>query len=241
MFDSPLPPTDRLLSSRTIQAVSYPSALLTGPDDPASQPIGGVDANLKRAADIVIALIGLIVLAPFMALIALLIRLDSHGPALFQQTRTGFRDRPFQMFKFRTMVSHDDAPGGFQQAARRDPRVTRTGAWLRRTSLDELPQLMNVLLGDMAIVGPRPHVPGTRAAGRRFEDVTARYAMRHWVKPGMTGLAQVRGWRGETETEEKLLRRVDCDLEYIATWSFTLDLRIMVRTVAAVLLMRNAY
>ena len=128
-----------------------------------------------------------------------------------------------------------------RQATRDDPRVTRLGRFLRRTSFDELPQLLNVLSGEMSLVGPRPHAPGTCAAGRPFETITDRYAQRHCVKPGMTGLAQVRGWRGETDTVEKLLHRVDSDLEYIAMWSLRRDLAIIVRTAVTVLLMRNAY
>jgi lipopolysaccharide/colanic/teichoic acid biosynthesis glycosyltransferase len=127
------------------------------------------------------------------------------------------------------------------QARRGDPRITRIGAWLRSRSLDELPQLVNVLCGEMSLVGPRPHAPGTCAGGRPFELVSPRYAARHGVLPGITGLAQVRGWRGETETEDKLLHRVECDLEYIATWSLWLDLVILARTVSVVLHMRNAY
>ena len=131
--------------------------------------------------------------------------------------------------------------GSGPQATRDDPRVTRIGAWLRRTSFDEFPQLLNVLVGSMSLVGPRPHAPGTCAAGRPFETITHRYGARHAVKPGMTGLAQIRGWRGETDTEEKLLRRIDSDLEYIASWSLGRDLRIICRTVVTVLRMTNAY
>ncbi|MGH6741401.1 MAG: sugar transferase, partial [Bradyrhizobium sp.] len=122
-----------------------------------------------------------------------------------------------------------------------DPRVTYLGSFLRRGSLDELPQLLNVLRGEMSIVGPRPHAPGTCAGGRLFEDVALRYDARHRVKPGMTGLAQVRGWRGETDTEEKLLNRVASDLEYIANWSLRLDMAIIWRTLFIVFRMRNAY
>jgi lipopolysaccharide/colanic/teichoic acid biosynthesis glycosyltransferase len=122
-----------------------------------------------------------------------------------------------------------------------DPRVTPVGAILRKTSLDELPQIFNVLMGEMSFVGPRPHAPGTKAAGRRFEEVVARYAARHRVKPGLTGLAQVRGFRGATETEEKLVRRVESDLEYIESWSVWLDAAIIFRTLLVVARMRNAY
>jgi lipopolysaccharide/colanic/teichoic acid biosynthesis glycosyltransferase len=146
------------------------------------------------------------------------------------------------MLKFRSM--HHDPREQVQirgQAKRDDPRVTRVGRILRRTSLDELPQIFNVLRGDMSIVGPRPHAPGTRAGGRPFEDVVARYAARHRVRPGLTGLAQVRGLRGETDTEEKLVARVDADLEYIETWSVWLDLVILLRTALVVLRMQNAH
>jgi polysaccharide biosynthesis protein PslA len=124
---------------------------------------------------------------------------------------------------------------------RHDKRVTRVGAFLRRHSLDELPQLVNVLRGDMSLVGPRPHAPGTRAGGTAFEMVTPHYAARHCVRPGITGLAQVRGWRGATETEQMLLRRVESDLEYIDTWSLWLDIGILARTVVSLFAARNAY
>ena len=127
------------------------------------------------------------------------------------------------------------------QATRHDRRVTRTGAFLRRYSLDEFPQLYNVLRGEMSLVGPRPHAPGTRAGGIPFEMVTPHYQARHRVLPGITGLAQIRGWRGETDTQEKLLRRVESDLEYIENWSLWLDVLILVRTVASVFNGRNAY
>lgn len=195
----------------------------------------------KRLADLTIAAVGLALLAIFAPFLMLAIRLESPGPVLFRQRRVGLHGQPFTLLKFRTMRAGVSDPGGLTQATRHDPRVTRIGRWLRRYSLDELPQLINVLRGEMSIVGPRPHAPGTRAGGRLFEDVTHRYAARHCVKPGMTGLAQVRGWRGETDTEDKLLRRVDCDLEYIATWSPGLDLRIMWRTAGSVLRARNAY
>jgi lipopolysaccharide/colanic/teichoic acid biosynthesis glycosyltransferase len=145
------------------------------------------------------------------------------------------------MLKFRTMHHGAESAANWRQATRGDPRVTPLGAFLRRTSFDELPQLLNVLMGSMSIVGPRPHAPGTCAAGRPFEYVTRRYAARHCIKPGITGLAQVRGWRGETDTEEKLLRRLDSDLEYIDTRSIGLDLQILCRTIGTVARMLNAY
>ncbi len=207
-------------------------------------PVWRLDAKsrlFKRIMDVACALTGLILFAPLILCIAAAIRFESDGPVLFRQRRTGLHGASFTLFKFRTMHMHADAPGTLRQATRYDPRVTRAGRWLRRCSLDELPQLLNVLAGDMSIVGPRPHAPGTTAGGRLFEDITRRYGARHCVKPGITGLAQVRGWRGETDTEEKLLRRVECDLEYIATWSAGLDLKIVCRTAGSVLRMHNAY
>ena len=198
-------------------------------------------ALIKRIGDIVLASIFLLVGSVPMLVVAVAIRLTSPGPALFRQQRIGLHGQCFTMLKFRTMRAPRQTPGHCQQVTRDDPRVTRLGRWLRRTSFDELPQLFNVLAGSMSLVGPRPHAPGTCAAGRAFEDVAHRYAERHCVKPGMTGLAQVRGWRGETDTEEKLLRRVDSDLEYIATWSLRRDLAIIGRTIVTVLRMTNAY
>ncbi len=207
----------------------------------ADRPMSGWSGVLKRAEDIVVAGTALMICAIPMAAIALLIRLDSPGPVLFRQKRTGFNNGDFEMLKFRTMHANRLEFTIRNQATRNDPRVTRVGAVLRRTSLDELPQILNVLRGDMSIVGPRPHAPGTRAGGRPFEEVVERYAARHRVKPGLTGLAQVRGLRGETRTEETLIRRVESDLEYIDSWSLWLDLTIMARTVIIVACMQNAY
>lgn len=203
-------------------------------------PLCGLASLAKRGEDIALTSLMLIPCLPVMAVIALLIRLDSAGPALFRQRRTGFGDRDFTMLKFRTLYHHLSDPSARLQVTQRDQRVTRIGAWLRRSSLDELPQLFNVLRGDMSIVGPRPHAPGTQAGGRIFEQVVAHYAARHRVRPGVTGLAQVRGLRGPTETEDKLVRRVDSDLEYIENWSIWLDLLVLARTAFAVLRMKNA-
>ena len=196
---------------------------------------------VKRGEDIVIAGAALVILSPVMLLAAVLIRLTSPGPVFFRQQRVGRNGSSFTMLKFRSMHIGADRWPGLRQATRHDERVTRFGAYLRHTSIDELPQLFNVLRGEMSLVGPRPHAPGTCAGGRPFEQITHRYGARHTVKPGMTGLAQVRGWRGETDTEDKLLHRLDSDLEYIATWSLLSDLRILLRTAGAVLRMRNAY
>jgi lipopolysaccharide/colanic/teichoic acid biosynthesis glycosyltransferase len=196
---------------------------------------------LKRLVDLVFAVTALIVLAIPALFVMLAIRLDSPGPVVFRQRRIGLRGRLFTALKFRTMRCDPDEPEAIRQATRFDPRVTRVGRWLRPCSLDELPQLINVLTGEMSVVGPRPHAPGTRAGGHLFEEVTQCYDTRHIVKPGLTGLAQIRGWRGETDTEDKLLHRIDCDFEYIAHWSVRLDLAIIWRTARSILFMKNAY
>jgi polysaccharide biosynthesis protein PslA len=221
----------------------FGNALLTSADlgEPPNWPISGWRGEAKRAIDIAVALLGLITFAIPMVVIALLIQLESPGPALFRQRRIGFGNVGFEIWKFRTMRCHASEPGRLRQATRHDERVTRVGAFLRRHSLDELPQLFNILCGDMSLVGPRPHAPGTCAGGTAFELVTPHYPARHRVKPGLTGLAQVRGWRGETETEAKLLRRVESDLEYIDNWSLWLDVVILARTALPVFAMRNAY
>ena len=203
-------------------------------------PLSGLPSVVKRGEDLAIASLLLLPALPIMAVIAIAIRLDSPGPVLFSQLRTGFNNRDFRMWKFRTMHHHLADPDARNQTTHNDPRVTRVGAWLRRTSLDELPQIFNVFRGDMSIVGPRPHAPGTRAGGRVFDQVVGDYAARHRVRPGVTGLAQVRGLRGPTETEDKLVSRVDSDLEYIENWSLWLDLRVLAQTAYAVLRMKNA-
>jgi lipopolysaccharide/colanic/teichoic acid biosynthesis glycosyltransferase len=196
---------------------------------------------LKRLVDLTVTLPLLVVLAVFALLVALAIRLDSRGPALFRQPRVGLHGRNFMMWKFRTMFRDACETATIEQATREDARVTRVGRWLRRYSIDELPQLINVLTGEMSLVGPRPHAQGTRAGGHLFEEVAECYTARHIVKPGLTGLAQVRGWRGETDTEDKLKHRIDCDFEYIACWSVWLDLAIIWRTARSVLHMGNAW
>ncbi len=237
MFDHYGRIADRMLLTEAeagFHPISYAAPLF-----PPAVPAGW-RLHVKRGIDVAIALTALTLFGWLLLGIALAIRLDSAGPAVFRQLRVGRDGRVFEMLKFRTMRH---APGctGLRQATRDDPRITRVGAWLRRTSLDELPQFVNVLRGEMSVVGPRPHAPGTRAGGRLFEDVTPRYADRHRVQPGMTGLAQIRGWRGETDTELKLLRRVASDLEYIENWSIGLDLAIVLRTVPLLARMPNAY
>lgn len=189
-------------------------------------PLNLREQMLKRVFDIGGAGCAALLLLPILTIVALGIWLDTGRPILFVQTRNGFNGRTFRMFKFRTMHVLEDGDR-IRQASVRDPRVTRFGRWLRRTSIDELPQLFNVLKGDMSLVGPRPHAV---AHNSEYEKVIANYAFRHHVKPGMTGWAQVLGYRGETPTVETMTRRVDADLWYINNWSLRLDLRILFKT-----------
>jgi polysaccharide biosynthesis protein PslA len=205
------------------------------------RPLKDWMAARKSAFDIVVGSLMLVILSPLLVLIALAIRLDSPGPVLFRQPRLGFNNRLFTCYKFRTMHHGVTDLLGDQQATRGDLRITRLGKWLRALSFDELPQLLNVLKGDMSVVGPRPHPPNTKAADKLFSDVVAKYAFRHRVKPGITGWAQVNGWRGETKTVEQIENRVACDLAYIENWSVWFDLRIMVLTVTREILSRHAF
>jgi len=204
-------------------------------------PLPALARFAKRVEDLVLAPLLLLLAAPIMAAAAMAIRLESPGPVIFRQCREGANCMHFTVFKFRTM-RHDRAdPDGATQTVRRDPRVTRVGAFLRRSNIDELPQLLNVLRGEMSLVGPRPHALMTRAAGLTFEDAVATYRARLRVKPGITGWAQVNGWRGETDTLDKIQRRVEHDLWYISNWSIGLDLVILMRTLTAMLRGRNTY
>ena len=179
----------------------------------------------------------MIVLLPLLALAAIAIKLDTPGPVIFRQTRHGINGKPFRILKFRTMTVLEDG-NTVKQAARFDTRVTRVGLWLRRTSIDELPQLINVLKGEMSIVGPRPHAA---AHDNYFDQVIPNYALRQRMKPGITGYAQVKGCRGETATVDAMQRRVDLDLWYIDNWSVGLDFAIMARTAIEVVRAHNAY
>jgi putative colanic acid biosynthesis UDP-glucose lipid carrier transferase len=191
----------------------------------------------KRALDLAIALPALVLLAPLLALIALFVRIDSQGPVFFAQKRSGICGRPFEILKFRTMHVLEDGDI-IVQAREDDPRKTRVGSFLRRYSLDELPQLINVVLGDMSLVGPRPHA---RAHDAYYSNAVANYRHRHAVKPGMTGWAQVNGHRGPTPTLETMSRRVDLDVWYVRHASFALDLKILLRTPLEIFRPRNAY
>jgi len=196
-----------------------------------SSPIRGEHLVHKLMFDKVIAFLLLVLLCPIFVFIMIIIRCDSEGPVFFRQPRRGFKNKTFHIMKFRTMHHHFEDLFAESQTVADDPRVTAVGRWLRRTSLDELPQLFNVLLGQMSLVGPRPHAPGTRAGTRALDDITEDYRLRHRVKPGITGLAQINGCRGALRSEEQLLRRVQYDTYYIEHWSFALDLRILVLTI----------
>ncbi len=202
------------------------------------KPLSSGELMLKRLEDLIIGGTMLLVLSPFLLMIAIAIRLDSPGPALFRQDRHGFANGTFKVYKFRTM--YQPAPGGnkqFKQAVRDDPRVTRLGRFLRRTSIDEFPQLLNVLRGEMSLVGPRPHPV---ALSHQFLGDVEAYLARHKMKPGITGWAQIHGLRGETETLEKMSKRVEYDLWYVDHWSILLDFRILLMTLPS-LLSKNAY
>jgi undecaprenyl-phosphate galactose phosphotransferase/putative colanic acid biosynthesis UDP-glucose lipid carrier transferase len=200
-------------------------------------PLSAGELALKRGLDLLVSAGLLVALIPLFAIVALLIRLESSGPVIFRQRRKGFTGREFTIFKFRTMNVLEDG-SVIAQARRNDPRVTRVGRILRATSIDELPQLLNVLRGHMSIVGPRPHA---LAHDDGYAKLIAKYAFRQHVKPGLTGWAQVNGFRGETSHLQLMEQRVDCDLWYIKNWSFWLDLRILVLTGFELLRRRNAY
>jgi Undecaprenyl-phosphate glucose phosphotransferase len=207
----------------------------------AERPLRRWDAVTKRIEDIVLASLALFVFGPMMCLIALAVRLDSPGPALFRQRRHGFNNREIDVYKFRTMRTDMADAGGGVQTRRGDARITRLGAILRRSSLDELPQLLNVLKGDMSLVGPRPHPVGMKTKNKLCHEIVETYAHRHRVKPGITGWAQVNGFRGATSEPEHLVRRVECDLYYIEHWSLLLDLKILMRTVTSIVTTDNAF
>jgi lipopolysaccharide/colanic/teichoic acid biosynthesis glycosyltransferase len=185
----------------------------------------------KRTVDILGSGFGLLVFAPLLIGIAVTIKLTSAGPVFFRQKRYGYHNRRFWIFKFRTMYTHLGDQSGTQQTTTGDSRVTPIGRFLRKTSLDELPQLINVLKGDMSLVGPRPHVPGMLAGGMLYEELVPYYFQRHNMRPGITGLAQVSGFRGSTTVPASAIDRLDFDLQYIQRWSLGLDITIILRTV----------
>ena len=205
------------------------------------KPLSDWNALIKSIEDKVISALALLILSPLMLAIGLAVRLESKGPALFRQRRFGFNNELIEVLKFRSMYTEMADARADKLVTKDDPRVTRVGRFIRKTSLDELPQLINVLKGDLSLVGPRPHPERAKADNRLYNDVVEGYFARHRVKPGITGWAQVSGWRGETDTAEKIQRRVEHDLYYIENWSLGFDLYILWRTPFALLKAENAY
>lgn len=200
-------------------------------------PMLGVSALIKRAEDIILASLILLLISPLLLTLALAVRLTSKGPVIFKQRRYGIDGKPIEVWKFRSMTVTEDGDQ-VTQATKGDSRLTSIGAFIRGTSLDELPQFINVLKGDMSIVGPRPHAI---AHNEQYRKLILGYMLRHKVKPGITGLAQVNGWRGETDTLDKMEKRIEYDLEYIRSWSLWLDLKIVFFTIFKGFINRNAY
>jgi putative colanic acid biosynthesis UDP-glucose lipid carrier transferase len=200
-------------------------------------PFDGINGFVKRISDVVLAGLILVLISPILLLVAMGVKLSSPGPVIFRQRRTGLDGEVIEVYKFRSMTAQDNGPV-VQQATRDDPRITRFGAFIRKTSLDELPQFVNVLQGRMSIVGPRPHAV---AHNEQYRKIVKAYMARHKVKPGITGWAQVNGLRGETDTLDKMARRVEYDLEYLRNWSLGLDLLIIARTAKLMLFDHKAY
>jgi Undecaprenyl-phosphate glucose phosphotransferase len=205
------------------------------------RPFRDMSQIVKRAEDLVLSSLAVVVLSPLLIVTALLVRLSGPGPILFVQPRVGFNNETINVFKFRTMYTHMTDIGARQTTTRDDPRVTPVGRILRRLSIDELPQLLNVLQGSMSLVGPRPHGTEMMVGDRFYHDAVRGYAGRHRVKPGITGYAQVKGLRGEVRTIERAKRRVELDKHYVDNWSFWLDMWILFATVRAVLFDCDAY
>jgi lipopolysaccharide/colanic/teichoic acid biosynthesis glycosyltransferase len=188
---------------------------------------------MKRCVDILAAGLALTVLLPLLLVIAMAIKMESRGPVLFCQLRYGRQGKLFRIYKFRTMYADTADLSGVRQTTRDDPRVTPIGRFLRRMNLDEIPQLVNILKGEMSLVGPRPQVPGQLAGGMKYEYLVPYYFERHMVRPGLTGLAQVNDCRGSTTEPQKAIARINFDLDYIESWSLVLDLKIIVRTITS--------
>lgn len=205
------------------------------------RPLGHWHRLAKTLEDRILGLMILLLIAPLMVAIAILIKIDSPGPVFFRQRRYGYDNQLFEVLKFRTMRHDQRDEKGEQLTRRNDSRITRLGRFLRRTSLDELPQFVNVLRGDMSIVGPRPHATAAKAGDVLYQDAIRYYAARHRMKPGITGWAQVSGWRGETETLEQIRQRVEHDLYYIENWSVMFDIEIILRTFLVLRGNRNAF
>jgi Undecaprenyl-phosphate glucose phosphotransferase len=209
--------------------------------DVLDKPIADWDAITKRIFDLVVASAAIVVLAPLMLATALAIRLESKGPVLFRQKRYGFNNEIIEVLKFRSMYHEMADPEARQAVTKGDRRVTKVGRFIRKTSIDELPQLFNVLRGELSLVGPRPHAVNAHTDNKLWDEVVDGYFARHKVKPGVTGWAQVNGWRGEVDNPAKIRQRVDCDLYYIENWSIFLDLYILAITPFSLLNSENAY
>ncbi|NVN86487.1 MAG: undecaprenyl-phosphate glucose phosphotransferase [Rhodopseudomonas sp.] len=239
-------PVDIRLSAHTNKLRFRPRAysyLGTVPTlDVFEAPITDWDQVMKRLFDHVVGALILVLAAPLMALVAIAIKLDSPGPVLFRQKRFGFNNERVDVFKFRSLY-HDQAdPLAAKMVTRNDPRVTRVGRFIRKTSLDELPQLFNVVFkSNLSLVGPRPHAVQGKLQSRLFDEAVDGYFARHRVKPGITGWAQINGWRGEVDSEEKIQKRVEFDLYYIENWSVLFDLYILLKTPLALIKGENAY
>lgn len=205
------------------------------------KPLADWDNLVKTVFDKVVAVAAIVALAPVMALVALAVKLDSKGPVLFRQKRLGFNNELIDVFKFRSMYTDMSDANAAKLVTKGDPRVTRVGRFIRKSSLDELPQLFNVLMGTLSLVGPRPHALMAKADNQLYHEVVDGYFARHKVKPGITGWAQVNGWRGETDTYEKIQKRVEHDLYYIENWSLFLDVYILLKTPISLLKSENAY
>ena len=205
------------------------------------RPLTDWDRALKNIEDRMLGAILLILVAPVMAIAALAIRLDSKGPIFFKQKRYGFNNELIEVYKFRSMYTDLADATASKLVTRDDPRVTPVGRFIRRTSIDELPQLFNVILGNMSLVGPRPHATQAKAGQDLYQDVVQGYYARHRVKPGVKGWAQINGWRGETDTHDKIQSRVEYDLYYIDNWSVLLDLYVIALTPFSLLSAKNAY
>ncbi|HEY8580211.1 MAG TPA: undecaprenyl-phosphate glucose phosphotransferase, partial [Beijerinckiaceae bacterium] len=206
------------------------------------KPIADWDVIAKQVFDRTVGLLALLALSPVFLVTALAIKLDSRGPVFFRQKRYGFNNELIEIFKFRSMYVDQLDHGASKLVTKGDPRVTRVGRFIRKTSIDELPQLFNVVFrGDLSLVGPRPHAVHAKAADRQYDEVVDGYFARHRVRPGITGWAQVNGWRGETDTSEKIQRRVEHDLHYIENWSIFFDLYILAVTPFALAKSENAY
>ena len=205
------------------------------------RPLRDWKSIAKNVEDRLVAAAILALITPLLLAIAILIKLDSPGPVLFRQKRYGFNNRLIEVWKFRTMYQDMTDASAQQLTRRNDPRITRVGAFLRRTSLDELPQFINVLRGDMSVVGPRPHATAAKAGALLYQEAVKHYDARHRVKPGITGWAQINGWRGETDTIEQIRKRVEHDLYYIEHWSIAFDLKIILRTAVGGFVGHNAF